>query len=705
MRGREREGWREQKLQPQLRAAARRTELGNRRAARSKPAVATSAAITGGLAMLSKEFAIELPMEIALDADYAAPPPTRPPAKPKPRKAKVPAPDKDAPAVSVFVQLAEDWLAQAGEPEVLKKLGTAKRGDLRTVVMSPPQAKALTDHPAVRFVEAGQTLAAPKPEAGSMAPDKPRSSERSFGSTAQHKFGAAVLIGIVDVGGFDFAHPDFLDSEGRTRFIRIWDQGGSTRKSPKERGTSQFAYGSEIRKEELDAAIDASGRVGAAPHLLEPQSSMDPASHGTHVASIAAGNLGVCRKALIAGVLVSIPKDELTRKKSFYDSSRLAHAVEYLIALAEELGGEGPLPLSINISLGTNGHAHDDSSAVGRWIDAALAQPGRSVCVAAGNAGQERPAYAGDLNYFNGRVHASGRIPSRALTADLEWNVVGDGMVDMSENEMEIWYGSEDRFAIEVKPPGGEWTKTVEPCEFLEDFKLPDGTRLNVYNDLYHPSNGANYMSIFLTPAELEGDQGGVTSGTWLVRLTGIEVRNGEFHCWIERDEFIPIEDRPGRGILGSFPSYFADASFVDRSTVSSLACGQRIVSVANLHEAGRQIAVTSSQGPTRDGRQKPEIAAPGTDVVAASAFTGEHQWIGMSGTSMASPFVAGVIGLMLAINPNLTGAQIGGVIKRTAQPLPGSDFSWRGDAGFGVIDPKACLAEATTMTKRVPVA
>ena len=55
-----------------------------------------------------------------------------------------------------------------------------------------------------------------------------------------------------------------------------------------------------------------------------------------------------------------------------------------------------------------------------------------------------------------------------------------------------------------------------------------------------------------------------------------------------------------------------------------------------------------------------------------------------MSGTSMASPFVAGVVGLMLAVNPQLTGAQIGGIIKRTAQPLPGADFTWRNDAGSG---------------------
>ena len=103
-----------------------------------------------------------------------------------------------------------------------------------------------------------------------------------------------------------------------------------------------------------------------------------------------------------------------------------------------------------------------------------------------------------------------------------------------------------------------------------------------------------------------------------------------------------------------------SESSFVDRSTVSTLACGQRIVSVANFDEQRRRINITSSQGPTRDGRQKPDIAAPGTDVVAASGFTPGAPWVAMTGTSMASPYVAGVVALMLAANRQLTGAQVG---------------------------------------------
>jgi hypothetical protein len=40
----------------------------------------------------------------------------------------------------------------------------------------------------------------------------------------QHNYGQDVLVGIIDVNGFDFAHPDFLDADGHTRFEAIWDQ-------------------------------------------------------------------------------------------------------------------------------------------------------------------------------------------------------------------------------------------------------------------------------------------------------------------------------------------------------------------------------------------------------------------------------------------------------------------------------------------------
>jgi subtilisin family serine protease len=499
------------------------------------------------------------------------------------------------------------------------------------------------------------------------------------------------------VQGFDYAHPEFLDDDGKTRFVRIWDQGGDARPAPRAQNPRGFDYGAEFRKEHLDAAIAAAPRVHLPPQEIERQSQMVPGSHGTHVASIAAGRRGVCPNAVLAGVLVSLPQEDEDRRKSFHDSTRLVHAVEYLIDLADELG----LPVSINISLGTNGHAHDLSPAVNRWIDSALSVSGRAVCVAAGNAGQEAPAFDGDLGYVMGRIHTEGRITASGLSADLEWMVVGNTQVDVSENELEIWYSSQDRFAVSVLPPGAsEWIGPVEPRQFVENRQLRDGSFVSVYNELYHPANGASHVAVYLSPLFNPQSVVGVASGRWLVRLHGREVRDGRFHGWVERDDPQRL-GRLGEKELWSFPSFFSERSNVDRSSVSSLACAERVVSVANLDEAQERVHATSSQGPTRDGRCKPEIAAPGTDISAARGFSDGELWVSMTGTSMASPFVTGVVGLMLAIQPKLSAAQIVGILQRTARPLPGGDFAWKNDAGFGRIDPDECLKEAAVLNER----
>jgi subtilisin family serine protease len=116
-------------------------------------------------------------------------------------------------------------------------------------------------------------------------------------------------------------------------------------------------------------------------------------------------------------------------------------------------------------------------------------------------------------------------------------------------------------------------------------------------------------------------------------------------------------------------------------------------VSVANVDTSTGAAHVTSSRGPTRDNRDKPDIGADGTGIVAASGFDRERRWVEMTGTSMASPYVCGVAALMLGVAPQLTSAQILGIMRTTSAPLAGHEFAWRNDTGFGVINAAECVA------------
>jgi subtilisin family serine protease len=619
----------------------------------------------------------------------------------KPRRREplpAPAPDQppaDAVKVSCFVRLVDP----EDDREPLPGGGT-RRGDLLTAELTPRQIEEIADlgpESGIAAIETGEPLALPHPVVtprGVTEPPSraPASAASGRGPVSLDRTAPAVLVGIVDVGGFDFAHPDFLTPQGTTRFVRIWDQGAA-------RGSSlgppplPFTDGAEITGERMNRALEWSRthRIGATDLLR--QSSQRAGAHATHVASIAAGNTGVCPDAAIAGVLIALSEEDQARHASFYDSTRLAHAVDYLFGLGERLYGRS-IPTVVNISLGTNGHAHDGSSAICRWIDAALTTPGRCVCVAAGNAGQEAPQFAGDLGFLMGRIHASGQITARGLETNLEWHVVGNGIADVSENQLEIWYEASDEFEVRLRSPSGVWIGPVRPGSYVENHRLESETFVSIYSQQYNVANGANRISVILSP-RLKPPVVGIEAGTWLVRVRGVEVRDGRFDAWIERDDPRPL-GRVGEVDAWRFPSYFSARSNVDRSSVSSLACGHRVISVGNCDTAAERISRSSSQGPTRDGRYKPEIAAPGTDVVAARGFSPRDRlWVGMSGTSMASPYVAGVAAHMLAREPRLTATQILGIMRRTAQPLPGSDYRWQDSAGFGLIQPDACLAEA----------
>jgi hypothetical protein len=77
-------------------------------------------------------------------------------------------------------------------------------------------------------------------------------------------------------------------------------------------------------------------------------------------------------------------------------------------------------------------------------------------------------------------------------------------------------------------------------------------------------------------------------------------------------------------------------------------------------------IAPYSSEGPTEEGRIKPNIAYVGSDVMSVEANSGD-QYTGMSGTSMATPGAAGVAALMYQANPDLSPFDIRNIMQETS--------------------------------------
>ena len=547
-------------------------------------------------------------------------------------------------------------------------------------------------------IEMGEGLKAPRPGLSTKKVQAPSPTLRKIrtksGKLVRTTGGKHVLIGIIDVGGFDFAHPDFRDATS-TRFVRIWDQGGLTaRRRPDSAMAPRSARNIWTRRSRPRR------KKNFPRQLLEPQSQQEFGSHGTHVASIAAGNRGVCPSAFLAGVLIDLPEADLDRRQSFYDSTRIAHAVEYLFDLGEELRKLHKLerlPVSINVSLGTNGHAHDGSSSVNRWLDSALTVPGRR-------------------DFGRGRERRAGKARVRERLR------LDHGADSYRGPHSFARPGQGHRVGSDRQRPGGRVGKRngdlVQPGRPIRRVAAHSGRRLDrsgaagsvhrepagrqrvVFQHLQRDVSSGQRRQLHRRlpqPVHVVGE----TANYWhpVREMGGPAARRGGPRRVVSR---LDQRDDPGEvGPVGEqslwhFPSYFTADSNIDESSISSLGCGHNVVCVANLDEPSQKINISSSQGPTRDGRFKPDVAAPGTDIVAALGFNfdDDEEWVAMTGTSMASPYVTGVVGLMLAENPKLTAAQICGILQRAAKPLPGVDYKWRNEAGYGIIDPAGCLDE-----------
>lgn len=487
--------------------------------------------------------------------------------------------------------------------------------------------------------------------------------------------GKGVVVGVVD-RGFDYTHPAFTDADGKLRIRRVWEQGAETGTAP-----DKFGYGTEFATEE--AILRAAGDIRSN-------------SHGTHVAAIAAGSdhveadrfIGVAPEADI--VLVSLKNDDET-------SVNISNAVAYIFDYAQEQGK----PCVINLSLGSQDGPHDGTSPFDRLADA-LQGPGRIIVGAAGN-------------YRADKFHAQGSSTFRTFI-DFRQNVTSAN----AGGQIDVW-GAEGR-DIEVA---------------LVVYNVNTGKesdRVKVYpSEETEVSLGRNVSGNVAVASETNPVNNkahvAMTSGITALRnnyAVAIEVASdpsATAHIWTDNIKL----GLSSRGMEG-----FTDG---DASTISEIGgTGKRIITVGayttrdsytpfnetevkKLDETNGTLTSFSSNGPTADGRVKPQVSAPGCYIASAISshdatgrapvaysyqVQGGYARYGyMQGTSMSSPFVAGVIATWLQACPDLTPEQALDVIKHTSRtdsftgaiPEDGSN-----DWGFGKIDAYAGLKECLSI-------
>ena len=523
--------------------------------------------------------------------------------------------------------------------------------------------------------------------------------------------GQGTIVGIVD-SGVDFRHGDFIDDvTQRSRILYLWDHAptpGSSGAPPGTVSGIRFNYGIECRQEQL-------GRNGTCP-------SRDRDGHGTHVAGIAAGDGSGSNRGEPRYDYVGVaPEADLIVVRTNLSSASVADGVAYVFARAEQLGK----PAVVNLSLGTQSGPHDGTQALSVVMDE-LSGPGRIIVAAAGNDGSN----FGLIGSLHGETTVA-RGDSGVIAFEMP-NYARGSQSDDDLMLLQAFYSPQDTFTVTLVRPDGSrievgfndaeasfgaaggvlaYNGTARGDSILDDFESSSG----------FSTSTTNYFTAFIGEWLDGGTAPGV--GTWrlIFRKT-----SGPGSGLV--DAYLPLV------LLDADPFFSTGAT--NRRLVQSPADGERVIAVGGYHAFTswrgfdgedwslapssfwpvNDLLFFSSPGPTRDGRLKPEIVAPGVALSSMSrdAFFGgdarivspDRAHVLEAGTSMSSPHVTGAVALMLSVYHNLTPEQAVDALQRgarrdafTGRPFTGDpntspNASW----GFGKLDVAAAVANVRAL-------
>lgn len=563
----------------------------------------------------------------------------------------------------------------------LKALGVKTELDLGDIITARVPVSAIDElcrTEGVRYISIGHTV---RPMMDNARKATGADDMIAGTSLPQSYNGTGVVVGVIDAG-FDYSHPAFRDATRSTlRIKRVWEQGTQSASIPGASAPQGFSYGMEFdtSDEILAAATDREGN-----------------SHGTHVAGIAAGDdmaggnpyYGIASGADIVLVSYGDMQD---------NNVNISDAIAYIYSYAESEGK----PCVINMSLGTHLGPHDGTSAFDQVADR-LQGSGRLLIGSAGNFGAV-PLHASTSGTPMSTVMAYAKAPSNT-------NVGGD---------VDIWGEAGKTFAVRLSVLNKSTGQTVEQSD---DYAVAaDGATYTFTPSA--PVRGNIIVTTEINP--LNGKPHAlVTSGITSMRgsnLIGITVTpaggSGTVHLWADGSK-VTLAD----GGLDGFT-----AGDTERTLAEIGGTGKRIVSVGAFvtsHGTGQlfpddatgDIASFSSRGPAVDGRMKPDITAPGSYIAsslssyaAATAGTvaSSEVWNGrtyqygyMEGTSMAAPFVAGVVAAWLQAYPDMTPEDLRGILASTAST---DDFTAvsktaGGTWGYGKINALSGVKKAAGM-------
>jgi minor extracellular serine protease Vpr len=552
---------------------------------------------------------------------------------------------------------------------------TANMRTMRVPVMSLP---ALFGVEGIRYIEMGEMFG---PELELSRKDTRVDSVHAGAAPLSRSYsGKGVIVAVID-WGFDFNHPVFYDTTlTQLRVTRCWDQVKTSGPAP-----SGFDYGTEI--------------VGASALMLakeDTQFYFGPFSHGTHVAGIAAGtgaglpHVGVAYESELVFV-------QLMRTPEAY-----IDAINWINTYATSVGK----PFVINHSFGGHRGPHDGTDAQNQAVNT-IAGPGKIFVGSAGNNG-------------DGPFHIDRDF---AVVNDTLQTVVNfrNDIAGSFGQTLSMWGSVNSDFRVMLRFVDGSNQSLTETPWYSASLDT-------AFTDTLMVGGDSLIFRIAMTGASPLNNKSNIS---WEVRnpagiktILRIHSSNSHVHVWNN----VRMNNRYtnwGVNLGNNYPGATAgdtkyglgEPAGVGLNMITTASHRSEVV-MPNGSLGFGQLSTFSSRGPTVDGRTKPDISAPGQNVISAVnsnddnyfnatltvSFGGvDYPFASLSGTSMSGPAVAGIAALMLEANPSISQMQVRDIIRSTARldqrtglidPNEGS-LSW----GWGKVNALAALMAVEGVT------
>lgn len=414
--------------------------------------------------------------------------------------------------------------------------------------------------------------------------------------------GKGILIGVIDTG-INYLHEAFRYEDNTTKIINLWDQ--TIEGTPPE----GFLYGAEYSSEQINEALASDD-----PYSIVP--SRDEIGHGTFMAGVAAGRtnrqenfIGAAPDASLLVVKVKQAKDcvrnffQVKADVPAYQTNDIGEGILYILQKAYAMNQ----PIVLISGLVSSDGPHNGTDEGEQILAASGTSLGTVVVTSAGNEA-------------NAAHHYHGYYEENETVKTIDLNVAE------TENGLFInaWAYLPDQITLEFISPSGATTGII-PYRSREwqEYKIPlESSVIHIYYDLLEERSAEEAIIIIIENP---------LPGLWQIKAHGEIIIDGRFDMYLPIRSFVD----PQTIFLSPTPNTTITLPSTNRGTIT----------VGAYNDVVNSLYLPSGRGYTRADLVKPDIVAPGVNIIGPGP---NNQYVTMSGTSAAAAITGGACALLL---------------------------------------------------------